>query len=148
MTSGALTYYALGLGSMAMVLILTKVHYAMHNSLTPMISAGIGVITNLVLNLILSKYMGINGIALATSISTTLVTILLMKDLNKRVKVIDIHREGKNLVKIIVAAAIMAVVILFVYNLMENIYGAGDIVKVLIPSITGLFVYLRLALKL
>ncbi|MCF6466194.1 murein biosynthesis integral membrane protein MurJ [Clostridium sp. Cult2] len=147
MTSGALTYYALGLGSMAMVLILTKVHYAMHDSLTPMISAGVGVITNFVLNLILSKYMGINGIALATSISTTLVTILLIKDLNKRVKVIDIHREGKRLIKLIVSAAIMAWVVIITFNILgkislDNIIG--DIMKVLIPIGTGIITYLSI----
>ncbi len=42
MTAKALTYYALGLGSMAFVLILTKIHYAMHDSLTPTIHAILG----------------------------------------------------------------------------------------------------------
>ena len=121
MTSGALTYYALGLGSMAMVLILTKIHYAMHDSITPMISSIVGVLANLVLNIILSRPMGVNGLALATSISTTLVTILLIRDLNKRVKVIDIHREFKGFLKYVRAAAIMAVVVLFFYNILGKI---------------------------
>ncbi len=93
MTSQALIYYALGLGSMALVLILTKIHYAMDDSITPMKYAVIGVIANLFLNIILSKYMGIKGIALATSISTTLTTILLIKDLNKKIKTMVIHNR-------------------------------------------------------
>lgn len=77
-TSEILIYYALGLISMSTVLILTKIHYAIHDARTPTIYATIGVISNLVLNIILTKYMGISGIALATSISSTIVAILLV----------------------------------------------------------------------
>lgn len=111
MTSKALTYYALGLGSMAFVLILTKIHYAMHDSLTPTLHAIFGVVVNLIFSIILSKYMGIAGIALATSISTTLVTILLITRLNGNMKVIDIHRNWKSLLKLFIRGAIMALVI-------------------------------------
>ena len=91
MTSQVLVYYALGLGSMALVLILTKIHYAMDDAITPMKYAVIGVIANLSLNIILSKHMGTRGIALATSISTTLTTILLTKDLNNKIETMVIH---------------------------------------------------------
>lgn len=91
MTSQVLVYYALGLGSMALVLILTKIHYAIDDSTTPMKYGFIGVTANLFLNIILSKYMGTKGIALATSISTTLTTILLIKDLNNKIKTMVIH---------------------------------------------------------
>lgn len=94
-TAGALIYYALGLASMSLALILSKIHFALYDSRTPTIYAFIGIIINLVLNIILSKYMGVNGIALATSISTTIVTILLIKDINGRLKIIDIHSEDK-----------------------------------------------------
>lgn len=148
MTSGALTYYALGLGGMALVLVLTKVHYAMHDSITPMVSSAVGVLANLVLNIILSKYMGVKGLALATSISTTLVTVLLIKDLNKRIKVIDIHRDIKIFIKFVIAAGIMAVAILFVYNSMEGINITGNIIRILIPAMAGLLAYMGTAFKL
>ncbi|MCF6460412.1 murein biosynthesis integral membrane protein MurJ [Clostridium sp. Cult3] len=124
MTSKALTYYALGLGSMAFVLILTKIHYAMHDSLTPTLHAIFGVVVNLIFSIILSKYMGIAGIALATSISTTLVTILLITRLNGNMKVIDIHRNWKSLLKLFIRGAIMALVIwVSFYLLGDNSLG-------------------------
>lgn len=120
MTSRALTYYALGLGSMAFVLILTKIHYAMHDSLTPTLHAIFGVVVNLIFSIILSKYMGIAGIALATSISTTLVTILLITRLNANIKIIDIHRNWKSLLKLFIRGAIMALVIWVSFYLLED----------------------------
>ncbi|HSH35769.1 murein biosynthesis integral membrane protein MurJ [Schnuerera sp.] len=146
-TSQALIYYALGLGSMAMVLILTKVHYAMHDSITPMIAAVIGVISNLVLNIVLSKYMGVKGLALATSISTTLVTVLLIKDLNNRIKVIDIHRNMKGLLRLVLSSVIMGIVILLLYDKIKDFNGLEDIVKVIIPIFAGLMVYIGMVYK-
>lgn len=85
-TSRILVYYALGLTSSALVLILTKVHYAIYDAKTPTLISLIGVILNLVLNIILSNHMGIGGIALATSISTTVVVGLLLMELIIRSK--------------------------------------------------------------
>lgn len=83
-TSEVLVYYAMGLTSMAMILILTKLHYAIYDTRTPTMYGIVGVIINLILDIVLSKYMGISGIALATSISMTIVVVLLIIGLNKR----------------------------------------------------------------
>lgn len=80
-TSQVLIYYGLGLISRALVLILTKIHYAIYNSKTPTICAFLGIILNFILNKGLSKYMGVAGIALATSISTTIIMLLLLLEL-------------------------------------------------------------------
>ena len=70
----------------------------MHDTINPMKYTVIGVAANLFLNIVLSKYMGAKGIALATSISTTLVAILLIKDLEDRIETMTIH-NGKELSK-------------------------------------------------
>ena len=136
MTAKALTYYALGLGSMAFVLILTKIHYAMHDSLTPTIHAILGVIINIILSIVLSEYMGTAGIALATSISTTLVTILLITGLNNKMKVIDIHKNWKSLIKFILRAIIMAIAVWVSFNLLgDNFLG------LIISIVLGIGIY-------
>ena len=61
----------------------TKVFYSFKDSKTPVINSSIGIVLNIILNIILSKYFGIIGIAMATSISTIFITTLLFLNLKK-----------------------------------------------------------------
>jgi putative peptidoglycan lipid II flippase len=75
-TASCVQMYALGLVFQAIHPILAKVFYAFKNTVTPLlISLGI-VGANMVGNIILSKYLGAAGIALATSITVTLGTVM------------------------------------------------------------------------
>ena len=60
-----------------------KVFYSFKDSKTPVINSSIGIVLNIILNIILSKYFGIIGIAMATSISTIFITTLLLLNLKK-----------------------------------------------------------------
>ena len=130
---------------MALVLILTKAHYATYDSITPMIIGIVGVIINLFLDLLLSKFMGIKGLALATSISTGLITILLIRDLNRKVKVIDIHRDYKKLLILLVKALLMAVLIRVTFNMLDRILIdniVGEILATIISIGTGIIFWI------
>ena len=108
----------------------------MHDSLTPTIHAILGVIINIILSIVLSEYMGTAGIALATSISTTLVTILLITGLNNKMKVIDIHKNWKSLIKFILRAIIMAIAVWVSFNLLgDNFLG------LIISIVLGIGIY-------
>jgi putative peptidoglycan lipid II flippase len=75
-TASCVQMYALGLVFQAVLPILGKVFYAFKNTVTPLlISLGI-VGANMAGNIILSRYLGAAGIALATSITVTLGTII------------------------------------------------------------------------
>jgi putative peptidoglycan lipid II flippase len=68
--------YALGLVFQALLPVLAKVFYAFKNTVTPLlISVGI-VGANMAGNVILSRYLGAPGIALATSITVMLGTVV------------------------------------------------------------------------
>ena len=71
--------------------ILLRVFYALQGTKTPMINATIAV--NIVLNFILSKYLGIGGLALATSIAAILFSPLI--DLEKTLSSAIIQIRGK-----------------------------------------------------
>lgn len=71
MTTRALQFYALGLGSLCAVRVMTNVLYAFHDTWTPVISAGIAVALNAGLNALLIRPMGLSGLALATSLAAT-----------------------------------------------------------------------------
>jgi putative peptidoglycan lipid II flippase len=75
-TASCVQMYALGLVFQAIHPILAKVFYAFRNTVTPLlISLGI-VGANMVGNIILSRYLGAAGIALATTITVSLGTII------------------------------------------------------------------------
>lgn len=148
MTSQCLTYYALGLGSMTMVLVLTSFYYATYNPITPMKFAFVGIITNLILDLILAKYMGAKGLALATSISATLITILFIIDINNDLEIIDINHSINSLLKTTIKAITMAVVVLVTYNILENIMIGNPmwkLMQVLIPMGVGIIAYIGIS---
>lgn len=70
LTSYVIFGYSLGFVPSAIRNILLKVHYSCGDTKKPMINGIITVFSNIILSLLLSKYLGIFGIALATSISS------------------------------------------------------------------------------
>jgi putative peptidoglycan lipid II flippase len=71
-TASCVQMYALGLVFQAVLPILTKVFYAFKNTVTPLL-IGVSIVgANMAGNIILSKYLGAAGIALATSITVML----------------------------------------------------------------------------
>ncbi len=150
MTSQVLVYYALGLISMSMILILTNFHYATHDPITPMKFAFIGVIANFILNLILVKLMAVNGLALATSISSTLIVVLLIKDINKDSQIVNMKHVKKGFVKLLPVIVAMVVAILLVYNILEFISWDNviiDIIQLIISISIGVTTYIKLGIK-
>lgn len=83
-TSGVFLFYLIGILSFALRDLFNRVFHAMEDTRTPMICACVSVVTNVVLNLILSRYIGVNGLALATTISCSLGAVLLACILKKR----------------------------------------------------------------
>ena len=82
-TAEIFTYSALGIVFIAVRDVLSKYYYAQGNTKTPMINAGIGLILNIFLNLVLSKFMGVSGLALATTIANIAVCVLLFASILK-----------------------------------------------------------------
>lgn len=106
MTGSAYFYYSIGLVFMSCNDLMTRTYYAMHNMKTPMLFAVAGVIINIVLNLILVRYMAHNGLALATSIAAFTCSIMLFIGLRKAYPHIIIFKSKRKIAKIIVAAAV------------------------------------------
>lgn len=82
-TYGVVVGYALGFVFQAARANIVRVYYAFQDTRTPMINGAISVSMNVVLSIILSKYYGASGIALATSIAMLVVTILLTSGIKK-----------------------------------------------------------------
>lgn len=115
MTSGALTFYSLGLVGASLRLMLNKVFYSLQDTVTPMKNGIIAVGLNLVLNLILIRTMWHNGLALATSISATISTLILMWSLRKKIGSLNIRGYLICFIKTLLASLIMGLVVYLIY---------------------------------
>lgn len=104
MTSSAFLFYAAGLLFLSVNDLMTKAYYSMCDMKTPMIFAGISVIINIALCLILVRPMAHNGLALATSIAALCNTMLLWTGIRKKYPYVKLLESKNTLIKIIVSA--------------------------------------------
>jgi putative peptidoglycan lipid II flippase len=91
-TASALGFYSLGLVGISIRDILNSSFYALKDTKSPTINAVIAVILNIVLNLLLIKKIGHTGLALSTSISATVLSLLLFRKIRTKIGSIDEKR--------------------------------------------------------
>jgi len=132
MTSQALIYYSLGLVGSSLRLMLNKVFYSVQDTTTPMINGMIAVGINVALNYALIGYMGHAGLALATSISATITTILLFIDLRKKLGKIGLKKYLVCFLKTLAASIVMGLAVYLVYFGLTGLLPNMFIVELLI----------------
>lgn len=109
MTSIALFYYSIGMIGFGLRDILSRAFYSLQDTKTPMINGTIGVSMNIILNIVLSKYMGLGGLALATSISAIFCTVLLFISFRKKVGSFGMKHITISFIKVLCASLIMGI---------------------------------------
>lgn len=85
LTSIALFYYSLGILGVSLREIILKTFYSLKETKIPSLNSVISLLINIFLNLILSFYLGLFGLALATSTSNIVSCVLLMKNLKHKI---------------------------------------------------------------
>lgn len=116
MTGNALFCYSIGMLAFGLRNILSRAFYALQDTKTPMISATMAVVLNIILNLILSKYLGISGLALATSISAMVAVGLLFISLRRKIGGFGLKELIRSFIKIFLASVIMGFIALCSFN--------------------------------
>jgi putative peptidoglycan lipid II flippase len=153
-TASALAWFAIGVPAHVVVHVLARAFYAMQDTWTPVIWAVVAVIANIVLMLVLVEPMGVEGLALALSISATLEVAGLLLALRRSLGTID----GRFLLASVarssaatVAAAVAMFATLFALDaaLPALSEGAlGRLLTLLVPAAVGGLVYLGAAFAL
>ncbi len=144
MTSQALIYYAIGIVPIALRALLARVYYSLQDTKTPMINGAISVGFNIVLNLILVKFMAHAGLALATSIATTIATLLMFYGLKKKIGSLGTLSYIKCALKSGLASAIMGVVSYITYHGLYSALGVSklyNLISLLVAVGLGVVVY-------
>lgn len=146
LTVGALRCYIIGVLFLAIRDTLVKVFYAYKNTKVTTITSIIAILINIVLNLVLSKFMGTNGLALATSISAIFSAVSLYILLRRKIGGFGCKKSIWVAVKSIISGAIMAVVTYYSYNFMAN--KMSYIIALLVTVAISCIVYFVVALIL
>ena len=120
MTANALFYYSIGMIAFGLRDILSRAFYALQDTKTPMINAAIAVVINIILNLALSRYLGIGGLALATSIATIVGTLLFFVTLRKKIGGFGLKEITISFIKICMASIIMGILAWSTYQILET----------------------------
>jgi len=125
MTSSALFFYSIGMIGFGLREVISRAFYSLQDTKTPMVNAAISMARNIVLNIILSKYMGIGGLALATSISAIFCTGLLFISLRKKIGPFGLKNLTVSFIKILFASLVMGFVAKGTYNVLLNQISAN-----------------------
>lgn len=110
LTSTVFKIYSIGLIAFGFREFLSKVFYSLQNTITPMINGIIGIVVNIILNFILSKFWGIKGLAIATTFSAVLTTLLLSISLYVKLGNIITNECTTKIFKIVFASCSMGII--------------------------------------
>lgn len=107
-TSYALIAYSIGLIALGGREVIVKAFFALQDTKTPMINGIVTVAINIGLNIILIGPLAHVGLALSSSLSASVTTVLLMWQLRNKVGRLGGRQIGMDFVKVLGAAVVMA----------------------------------------
>lgn len=140
MTTQALFYFSMGMLAMGYREVLSRAFYSLQDIRTPMLNATVGVLINIVLNLVLARVMGVGGLALATSIAAAVTTGMLFLSLRKKIGLLGLGKTAGSFFKIVIASFIMGCLTWLLYRLCVVMLPAG--VDLLVAIAAGAVIYL------
>lgn len=137
-TSGALKFYTIGLLFFSIRDCLVKIFYAYKDTkLTTAIST-IAIALNIILNFALYNSMGLNGLALATSISAIFSCVTLYVFMTKKIGNFGIARTSLAILKSLLSSAVMVALILVAR---EHTAVLNDFVELVVCFAIGVLTY-------
>jgi putative peptidoglycan lipid II flippase len=110
-TANALVFYSIGLFSYSGIKVLVNCFYSLKDTLTPVKIAGLSLLLNIILNLILMFPLKIGGLALSASIAGMFNFFALFYILRKKIGCLDGRRILNSFLKVTIAGLVMALAI-------------------------------------
>ncbi|MFN3699229.1 MAG: polysaccharide biosynthesis C-terminal domain-containing protein, partial [Dictyoglomus sp.] len=134
----------------SMNMIMVRGFYALHDTKTPTFNSIIALLSNIVLNAILIKPLAHRGLALATSLSSLISCILLMRSLNNKIHVIFSKEWWRSILKIALGGFLIGILALFSFNFLSQFLPKTQIglaLSLLFSIGIAVVVYILLGLK-
>lgn len=121
MSSEALYFYSVGMIGLGLRDVFSRVFYSINDTKTPMINAAIGMVLNIVLNFLLVQYLGLGGLALATSIAAIFTTLLMLISLRKKIGPFGLKQISISFIKILICSLFMGLVAILIFNYLTGL---------------------------
>ena len=137
-TQVLLGWYSIGLIFMGFRESLTKVFYSLKDTKTPAVNATIGLIINIGLNITLPFLFGVEGLAIATSITALIISMGLLIRLLRKYPQIVISNLKRNVVKILPCAILGTLGCLLV---LKTITSSDKYILAIVGIVTYIGVY-------
>lgn len=138
LTALALSFFALGMPALAVNEVLTKLFFSRKNTLPPMLISLFSIAFDLVLVAVLSKTMGVSGIALATGITVTLSAVCHYAVIRKNGERLFVASDVIDILKIVCATLVMSAVVYVLYGKLAYL---GDLAVTVISAVLGALTY-------
>ena len=142
MTTAAFIGYGMGIFFTGVRDILNSTLFSMGKTKITTFNGIIGVVCNILMSIILSRYFGILGIALASVIAMIITALLLLRSIIKIEHGFKIKDLVYKILKITCSSFIMGVCIMFINRLIEN--KVNSIIVLGTGTITGMIIYFAL----
>lgn len=137
-TSKALIGFAIGFCIIAIREMYIRLHFSYQDTKMPMFANIIGIIINAVLSIVLSRYIGIFGVSVATSLSAVFTIIILNKSLKKYIPEFKFASMKKMILKVSISALLAFETVFITKDLIQF----NLIIKFAICSVIAFVVYL------
>ena len=151
MTSQALLYYCSGIWATAAVSIVVRVFYALNDSKTPVMAAVISILTNIFASVILMGPMKHGGLALATSIASTINLMILIYMLRRKLGALGwrniLFSTGKSVITSLIMGFTVWLTAIHIIPIGQGSHTT-HFIFLLICMITGLLSYTGLSFLL
>lgn len=137
-TSTVFAAYAIQLPFFGARDILNSSLFSMQKTKITTVNGVIGVCTNIILSIILSKYIGVAGIAIASSIAACITAVLLFNSTRKIIGNFNAKPMIIKIIKITLASAIM----IFTLYIINKVIGINnDLIVLIINGIIGAVIF-------
>lgn len=144
-TADTLAFFTLSLFAQALIPLLIRAYFALHDTWTPFIIGLISAVVNIFVGIYLKNLMGISGLALAFSLAMILQLTLLWMILRYRLGTLHESKIVNSLYKISAAAIVAALIIQLVKSPIANLVDMtrlwGILTQGVIAGSLGLLVY-------
>lgn len=137
-TASVLIYYIPALLGQTIIQMINRGYYSLKNTFTPIIITLVQVILNIILNKILSQYMGLQGLALATTISSFVAAFVAIILFSKKYGNIGNKILIISMIKILIASSIMGVATYYSYH---SLFNLNYVLALTISLLISIFVY-------
>ena len=147
LTSGALCCYTVGLCFLAIRDTLVKVFYAYKDTKTTTITSTAAIVLKIAISFLCADKWGINGLAIATSISAMFNSVILYVLLRKKIGDFGLKSFVSVTIKSLVSSGVMAFVIAYSEDFISS-FVANEVFYLIISVSMGAIVYFMIGIAL